>query len=776
MALIKCNSADIRVKLSYQFKESESLCEFFINPNNTGKKWLIPNSIHDWFSWFGIGISNFNEFPTVFNLKAFKGNEIVGEVSIPVSAFSKKVQLSSDFFSGLDYNDIDSILVESDQQIVFPLSITGNEEQTRHVFFQAEPIPIYNNSNNKTYYIPHIPDASWGTTFTAYNLENTSSTFALNQWNDSGFQVVTNREFTIPGNSFLEITSGADFNVNGIATLTTQKNLIFKMSYRQGNSESLCEFFLSQNLATKWTINNSITEWFHWFGLGVANFTSNTINITLKAYKNGILVDTITKDISTFTKLVNISTNIWESIDSYDDIDTVTIETSEPVPTPLSISGNNNQDRHTFFPGETMANNSHQGQWVCHLENIWDSCEAKAELNYSSDTYEYYLSAYYDEAWHVVGGMRGSYEINDRFIHHNLSEVYYILEEGSTEFGWFGSGTQQYELIDFAFMYMENFETLEYKLTNEGMILKADKNRNGSYDNHTEIMNYVEKSKDNFQPGNHGFFPFLNYAAVKFNSYPETVTLTVDTENFMSEAAITSAQVTLSGPGGAFKENIQLAKDPYDRNADDWGVRNYSMGGYPIPGLWWLSEINITMDNGSSATYTQNDPHSNYSISYISSNGHVVENYPLQSEMIEAQDYVCDLNTGNDLFYIETIAINSSEYSDPVIKVYHESDTKNWIAFNDDGGRGGYNSGIIIPLVSGETYYIKIQNSFFRGDIYSILISKEGFIGTASEQAEFPDQYELDDDYLHATPLYLDVIQSHSLPMGDNDWFVFVAP
>jgi len=774
IALVKCSSADIRVKLSYQYENSESLCEFFISPNNKGKKWLIPNSIHDWFSWFGVGISNFSETSTVFNLKAFKGNEIVGEVSIPVNAFSKNVQLCNGFFAGLNYKDIDSILVESDQDIVFPLSITGDEAQSRHVFFQAKPIPIYNDTNNKTYYIPHIPDLSWGTTFTAFNLENTSSTFTLNQWDDSGVQIITNKEFTIPSNSFLEIKSGSDFNVDGIGTLTTHNNLIFKMSYRQGNSKSLCEFFLSQNLATKWTINNSITDWFHWFGLGIANFSSETINVTLNAYKNGTLIESVTKEISALRKLVNISTSIWESIDSYDDIDTVTIETSKPVPTPLSISGNNNQDRHTFFLGEIITNNDHQEEWVSHVKNVWNCCEAKLELKYSGDTYESFWSTYYDKAWHLIGGMRGSYEINNRFIKHTLREVYYIVEEGSSEFGWFGSDTQQYKLLEYVFMYQENFETLEYALTNEGMVLKTDKNRDGSYDNHTEIIHCIKKNKDNFQPGNYGFFPFINYAAVKFFSFPENVNLSVEVDSSMSGAVITSAQVTLSGPNGITKKDIQLAKAPSN---NDWEVKNYSMGGYPVSGLWWLSKITVTMDDGSSATYTQNDPHNNcYLLSYVSSNGHTEENYPQHNGQIEAQDYVCDLNSGNDLFYIETIAINSSEYSDPVIKVYHESDTKKWVAFNDDGGRGGYNSGVIIPLVSGETYYIKIQDLFFRGDSYSILINKNGFTGTATELADFPDQYEFDDNYLFATPLYLDVIQNHTLPRGDNDWFIFVAP
>ena len=124
-------------KLSYQYKDSHSFCEFFLDRDKTAKKWMLTNSIQDFFQWFGVAISNPTDSTVNMTMKALKDGVVVGVTSFSISAHSKKVGVASDFWDGLAYDGLDTVIVESDQAIPAPISITGNTAQNRHVFFNA---------------------------------------------------------------------------------------------------------------------------------------------------------------------------------------------------------------------------------------------------------------------------------------------------------------------------------------------------------------------------------------------------------------------------------------------------------------------------------------------------------------------------------------------------------------------------------------------------------------------------------------------------------------
>ncbi len=130
----------IITKLSYQYQDSHSFCEFFLDRNKTATKWLLTNSIQDFFQWFGIAVSNPTDNPVNITMKAMKNGVVVGVESFSLAAYSKRVGIASDFWNGLAYDGLDSVVLESDQPIPAPISITGNSDQDRHVFFNGSDL------------------------------------------------------------------------------------------------------------------------------------------------------------------------------------------------------------------------------------------------------------------------------------------------------------------------------------------------------------------------------------------------------------------------------------------------------------------------------------------------------------------------------------------------------------------------------------------------------------------------------------------------------------
>ncbi len=345
----------LNVKLAYRFGESESLCEFFIPDSEPASGWMLPNPYQAHFDWFGMAIGNFSGSTANVTLTAWKNGAVVDTATIAVDSHMKSVDVSSGFWSGVNYADVDLVTIESDTPIPAPLSITGNGEQNRHVFFLAqferETVP----PETRTYTIPHVAENNWTTAVTVYNNKDTDATVTLWSWSPDGTEDVSGTAFGVEPNGTLHLAAGTDFVYEGIAQLVTEDDVSVKLTYRYGDSESLCEFFLNENESTQWFIPNSIHDCFDWFGLAICNPTPDPITVAVDAYKDGELLNIGTKLLQPHTKTVGLAGDFWDNLSTkgkavaYDDLDMVVIRSSAAVPAPLSITGNNEQDRHVFF-------------------------------------------------------------------------------------------------------------------------------------------------------------------------------------------------------------------------------------------------------------------------------------------------------------------------------------------------------------------------------------------------------------------------------------------
>jgi hypothetical protein len=340
-----------RVKLAYQYGSSQSLCEFFLNAGETGTSWCIPNSIQDWFQWFGIVVANPGSASVPVTFTALRQGVSVGTRTVEVQAKQKYVGLSTDIW-GLTYPEVDMVLISSSTAIPVPLSITGSTSQDRHVFFAGAKLEA--TTASRTIYLPHIASQDWATSLTAYNGANASAQFQVYGWDQSGAQTVNGTAYTVPAHGQTVLTGATDLPGGGAGYVTTSSGeLAFKLTYRFGTSQSLCEFFLNGNTATRWLIPNSIHDWFQWFGIGLFNPTASAVTATFRAYHEGVQVGEHTETVAPTTKLVSLSTVLWSGLE-YQDVDLVVVETSAAVPAPVSITGNTAQDRHVFFMGQGL--------------------------------------------------------------------------------------------------------------------------------------------------------------------------------------------------------------------------------------------------------------------------------------------------------------------------------------------------------------------------------------------------------------------------------------
>jgi len=347
--------ASIRVKLSYLFLKdnSQSLCEFFLLKNEQAKKWFLPNPFQSHFDWFGIAFANHGDQAANLTLKAYKNGQEVGSTTKRIDAKTKSVGISSSLWPGLAYADITFVVIESDRDISVPISITGNNEQDRHLFFSASRIP--NAGSVNMYLIPHIPGGNWKTTLRAYNPTGEQGVFRYYkidaEGNESPFYDYYANSFQVA-----EINSDSQLIKNGMAWIKSYKPLVFTLSYQFASSESICEFILHSSSSSHWIVPNTINSWFDWFGLAVSNFNESPVQITLTAYKNGSKVGVEDMTVPPLRKRVDLSDQIWsQSQIHYNDVDLVVIDSDLPIPNPIAITGNTDQNRHVFFQGQNMS-------------------------------------------------------------------------------------------------------------------------------------------------------------------------------------------------------------------------------------------------------------------------------------------------------------------------------------------------------------------------------------------------------------------------------------
>ncbi len=148
------------------------------------------------------------------------------------------------------------------------------------------------------YFGPHVTSlAPWVNTIEVYNNGNTADSFEITVWDEAGTPA-TPQEFEVPAHSSVRLvmTNFAGYEwapddiplqaKEGIFVIDTDNpRLRPKLSFRYGDSASLCEFFLADTLGWEYVLPNTVTAHFTWTGMVVMNPFDVPLTVQAEAYR-----------------------------------------------------------------------------------------------------------------------------------------------------------------------------------------------------------------------------------------------------------------------------------------------------------------------------------------------------------------------------------------------------------------------------------------------------------------------------------------------------------
>ncbi|MBP7864616.1 MAG: formylglycine-generating enzyme family protein [Acidobacteria bacterium] len=202
---------------------------------------------------------------------------------------------------------------------------------------------------------PHVTAAGgWKTSISIYNPGYSGAMFFCSKYDNSGGMIGTGTIGLVGARSWTTL-SGAVLNYEGTFHLSSADNLLVKAVYQSGDSPSVCEFFLGGEPQTTWVIPNTVLSWMDYTGVALVNAQAGNTTVTFSAWKNGVKVaPDLSLNPAGKVKIVRVSGLLFPGL-GYADLDTIVVTATNPIPAPISITGNTAGDRHLFFSGRPQA-------------------------------------------------------------------------------------------------------------------------------------------------------------------------------------------------------------------------------------------------------------------------------------------------------------------------------------------------------------------------------------------------------------------------------------
>ncbi len=343
-AILKSNSNTLSITLSYRYKDTRSLSSFSIE-SLKGVKWVIPLKKIDWFDWTGIALANHYNESIKLTLNFYKSGNLIKRVDTNLNGKTKLVGTIEDI-AGTGMENADFLIIDSEREISPPILITGNNEQDRHAFFKAIPFQFEGGK----YYVNHIAESNWETEVEIINPESNEAVGQIYLYGGNN----VSKSVVIPPYSKKILKAGEDFDYGTLLTIQSDTPIIAIVYYRYKEKKSICAFpILKNNVSKNIIVKNKFSNWFDWSGLAFANFLPLKVKVDLLAEKDGKKKGEAAIEIEPYSKVVDTVENLIPGVNP-EDFDTIKIKCDYPIPMPILISGNNEQDRHTFFGGEKL--------------------------------------------------------------------------------------------------------------------------------------------------------------------------------------------------------------------------------------------------------------------------------------------------------------------------------------------------------------------------------------------------------------------------------------
>ena len=206
-------------------------------------------------------------------------------------------------------------------------------------------------------WVSHVASqGGWRTSLSVYYTGGESSApFTLTRMDESGYFLEDPAALVAANNAWVSLPDSS-LAYDGSARIRSDSNLLVKVSYRYGESLSLCEFYLAGQSGQEWVLPNAAFPWFDWTGIALVNSSDAPTAVTLEAWKQGARVAIESVTLPARSRYAKTSDAIWNGL-ATGQFDTAVVRASVPIPPPICIAGNFAQDRHVFFTAQPRPQN-----------------------------------------------------------------------------------------------------------------------------------------------------------------------------------------------------------------------------------------------------------------------------------------------------------------------------------------------------------------------------------------------------------------------------------
>ncbi len=222
----------------------------------------------------------------------------------------------------------------------------------------------------------HIPETPWQTKMLIVNPGQKDLVVQFHHIETDKTESQSPEIVLSPGHS---VTLGSEImGTGGLGWLkcTGKESPAVVLTYRYGDTKSVCRFTLSEDeTGTKWLLPLPAEAPQDWYGIAAANFGENALEVTIEGIRNGFSIEQTTISIGPGEKSVDTLARFFQEI-NFLRPEWLLITSSRPIPAPIGIAGNNEQDRHLFFTGQgILPESEYQARWVIpHVaESNWDT-------------------------------------------------------------------------------------------------------------------------------------------------------------------------------------------------------------------------------------------------------------------------------------------------------------------------------------------------------------------------------------------------------------------
>ena len=433
------------------------------------------------------------------------------------------------------------------------------------------------------------------------------------------------------------------------------------------------------------------------------------------------------------------------------------------------------------LPTDILPASSGSSTWYSFENDNYGLCLTGMTFTFDSDSFEELYYYWNGKSWEKYLGMKGSLSSVSSTEYTAVLEAIYM--PGDTGMGWYNSTTAEFDNYC-TYVWSPSGFTVNvlFSETSDTLTYKRDTTGDGLYTGSDDFSSTMNKTAYTTLKG-HGIYPLNQWRSWSFHGHADQASSSIQMDSSVDAADVQSIT-------GKAKDQNGNTYGPFTYtwvSGDEEWETTYTFTDPSSGGIWWLSEINIVLKNGSSAVYTAADPWSNYKVTYVTDTGYVSP-VAAACDFSAGQDYMPpnDAGTGNTFYYVRTIpnascdlAPDKSDYTDTTIYLY-SSDTSKWIAKNDDWDdfNRGY-SAIKYPFENGATYYVKVVDLNNNTRAYSIVFQTDYTASKSTETVTLAsdDLYEQDDTPATAKTITLDAAaQDRVYTSGDPDWIKIVIP